>query len=204
MRAALVLVWGATALVACRKEEAPPPPLADAAAQAPAALFDGPAVVEAACLSCHTREMIAQQRLTEAQWTKVVTKMATWGANLDPAEAAPLAKYLAATYGVDAGPFEPVAVSARDAVRELEVAPDGAFAGGDADRGRALYTERCSACHGPAARGQIGVLLVQRPLLHRAEDFAATLRRGKGKMPPMVLSDVEVGHVLAHLRRLTL
>ena len=36
----------------------------------------------------------------------------------------------------------------------------------------------------------------------RPADFARSVRRGRGKMLPLALSDAEIGDVLAHLRSL--
>jgi mono/diheme cytochrome c family protein len=163
---------------------------------------DGRALLTSACLSCHSEEMIAQQRLTPAQWSKVVTKMVGWGANLAPDESEPLATWLATTYGTDAGPWEPQPLSAAAATAELVPLTDGPFANGDPERGHALYMDRCAACHGPEARGQLGVRLIDRPLLRRASEVAETVRRGRGKMPPLALADGEIADLLAHLRRL--
>jgi mono/diheme cytochrome c family protein len=146
--------------------------------------------------------MLAQQRLTEAQWTKVVTKMVGWGANLEPNETAPLTSWLAAKYGIDAGVWQPAPVTVTEAPLELAALPDGPYANGDVERGRGLYVDKCAGCHGAEARGHIGVLLVDRPFLYRAEDVADTIRRGRGKMIPMKLADGEIADILAHLRRL--
>lgn len=200
-------------LPACPKEtpkETPPAGDASAAAARDAAsdagstsaMLDGRALVTSACLSCHTEEMLAQQRLTEAQWSKAVTKMVGWGANLEPVEVKPLVAYLSATYGLDAGPYEPASVAAAEAVSELVPQDEAPFPPGDAERGRTLFADRCAGCHGPEARGHIGVNLVERPILYRAADLAKTVRRGRGKMLPMPLTDAEVSDVLAHLRRL--
>ena len=101
----------AAALAACSKERAPriarrerrerqAASAAPAAGQAALGLAEeGRALVKNACLSCHSEEMLAQQRLTPAQWTKIVTKMVGWGANLEPKDTAPLIAWLAATYG---------------------------------------------------------------------------------------------------------
>lgn len=192
------------ALVACKRAE--PTAAVDAAPVVTAtpapALEDARPIVKGACLSCHGEDMLAQQRLTEAQWSKTVAKMVTWGANLEPKDTAPLVAWLAATYGPDAGPYELQTLA--DADSELAVLPDGAYAGGDADRGRALYADRCSGCHGTDARGHIGVRLVDRPLLFRADAFADPVRRGRGKMAPVKMTDGELADVLAHLRSLHL
>jgi mono/diheme cytochrome c family protein len=175
---------------------------ADAGAEAGAAVADGKALVKGACLSCHSEHMLRQQRLTQAQWQKTVVKMVGWGANLEPAEIAPLVAYLASSYGSDAGPYEAETISATDAIAELTPLPEEPFPQGDTERGKALFAARCSACHGADARGQIGVTLVERPFLYRAADFARTVRLGRGKMLPTPLNDAEIGDVLAHLRTL--
>ncbi|HVH44855.1 MAG TPA: cytochrome c [Labilithrix sp.] len=193
------------ALGACSK---PTPPTADAGSAAittvPSGLSkeEGRAIVKGACLSCHSEEMLAQQRLTQAQWTKTVTKMVGWGANLEPKDTEPLVTWLASTYGPDAGPYEPQPIEADAAAAELAPQPDGPYANGDAERGRALYIDRCSGCHGPDARGHIGVRLVDRPFLYRAAELAETVRRGRGKMPPLPTPDSDLADILAHLRRL--
>jgi len=201
-RAGAVAVAVAVAAAGCSKD--PPATSSGNAGPPGAASIDGRALVTNACLSCHTTDMLEQQRLTEAQWSKVVTKMVGWGANLEPAEVAPLASYLAATYGSDAGAYDPAPVNAAEALAAMTPEEDGPLAGGDSGRGRSLYADRCAGCHGMDARGHIGVLLVERPLLYRAADFARVVRRGRGKMPPQALTDAEVADTLAHLRTLRL
>ncbi len=163
---------------------------------------DGKALVAQACLSCHTEQMLAQQRLTQAQWTKTVTKMVGWGANLDATEVAPLVAYLSASYGPDAGPYAIETITADEALAELAPTSDDPIPVGDADKGKATFIDKCSGCHGQDARGGIGVLLVDRPILYRAKDLAAIVRKGRGKMLPVRITDAELGDVLAHLRRL--
>lgn len=187
-------------MVACTKKTPPPAPV-DAEAPKPI-VADARDIAEKACLSCHTMQMLQQQRLTEAQWNKVVTKMVGWGANLEPNDTAPLVAWLVANYDLDAGKYDFPPVDAPVAEHALDPTPDGAYAGGDAERGRALYTDRCSGCHGPDARGHIGTNLVDRPFLYRAEDFAKTIRKGRGKMPPAKPTDAEVADTLAYLRTL--
>ena len=177
-------------------------PAADASTSAPTNAPDGKALVAQACLSCHTEHMLAQQRLTQAQWTKTVTKMVGWGANLDATEVTPLVAYLSATYGPDAGPYAVETVSADEALAELAATPDDPIPAGDAERGKATFIDKCSGCHGNDARGSAGVLLVERPILYRAKDVATIVRKGRGKMLPIRMTDAELGDVLAHLRRL--
>lgn len=202
------LVMAALALVSCKK---PTPPEADAST-APAASIspiatglsdaEGHALVKGACLSCHSEEMLAQQRLTAAQWAKTVTKMVGWGANLEAKDTEPLTLWLASTYGPDAGAYEAKPIDATAAAAALAPEPDGAYANGSDERGRALYVDRCSGCHGADGHGHIGVRLVDRPWLYRAADFASTIRRGRGKMPPMTMPDGDIADILTHLRRL--
>lgn len=197
VKRALLLV-ALVALAACTKKEPPPAPTVDAEAPAPVAVAaDGHTIVENACLSCHTEQMLQQQRLTEPQWAKEVTKMAGWGANLEPADTAPLVAYLADHYGPDAGAYT-APIGPAD---ELAGTDDGAFAGGDVERGHGLYVDKCAGCHGNDAKGHIGVDLVDRPFLYRAADFARTVRKGRGKMPPQNVTDAQFADILAYLRK---
>jgi mono/diheme cytochrome c family protein len=200
------------ALVAfgCSKKSPPPPPDAAAPVVAapvsatPAVLSEteGRALVRGACLSCHAEEMLAQQRLTPAQWQKTVTKMVGWGANLEPNDTTPLIAWLSATYGPDAGPYDLPVIDTEAAAREIAPEPDGSYGNGNPDNGSALYSYRCSGCHGSDARGHIGVRLVDRFELYRAAEFAETVRKGRGKMPPQTNTDAEIADILAYLRRL--
>jgi len=57
--------------------------------------------VEAACYACHSADLLAQQRLTEKQWTAAVEKMMRWGAALDEKDKAAVIAYLAKHFGPD-------------------------------------------------------------------------------------------------------
>jgi hypothetical protein len=59
----------------------------------------GKAEVEAACYQCHAADLLAQQRLTEKQWTASVEKMIRWGANVPPEQKDVIIRYLARHYG---------------------------------------------------------------------------------------------------------
>ncbi|MFO0662878.1 MAG: c-type cytochrome [Polyangiaceae bacterium] len=198
------------AVFACSKKEAPVQPPAPAATDASVdkeALNDaeGKRIVRGACLSCHSEELLAQQRLPKAKWEATVKKMIGWGANVDATETEPLVAYLSRMYGPDAGAWEPEPILASDAVKRLEPQSDGVFAGGSAETGKGLYAERCSGCHGADARGSIGLDLVERPVLYRASDVAANIRMGRGKMAPVPrMTDREIADVLAYLRTLRL
>ncbi len=173
------------------------------AGSVPAASLDGRTLVINNCMSCHGEDMLEQQRLTAAQWTNVVKKMSGWGSPISPSESSALVAYLASSYGPDAGPYEPRAIGPAQAMAQLEAQDDGPFSGGDPDKGKSLFTERCSVCHGPEARGQLGVNLVDRPILYRVADMARIVRSGKGLMAPLpATTDKEMADIVAHLRRL--
>ncbi len=68
----------------------------------------GKALADQACVSCHSTDMVRQQRLTEKQWTASVAKMAGWGAEVPESEKDALIAYLVANFGPDNDRFEPV------------------------------------------------------------------------------------------------
>jgi cytochrome c553 len=59
-----------------------------------------PRVVTRSCLTCHERDLIAQQRLTRAGWVREVEKMIRWGAPVNEAEKSVLVDFLADRYPV--------------------------------------------------------------------------------------------------------
>jgi mono/diheme cytochrome c family protein len=193
-----------TLIVGCRTKDVAAD--GDATAAAPlssAATSDrGPELVAGACLSCHSEEILLEQRLTSPQWEKVVKKMSGWGATVSADDVPVVSAYLAARYGVDAGTFAASTVLASEATSEIAPIDDGPFARGSEERGGPLYAAQCASCHGTDARGQTGVNLVDRPLLYRAAEFARAIREGRGKMPARPTSDADVADLLAHLRHL--
>lgn len=58
----------------------------------------GLAFINARCTLCHSDDLITQQRLDRATWTRVVDKMIKWGATVSPEEREFLLTYLAAYY----------------------------------------------------------------------------------------------------------
>jgi hypothetical protein len=70
----------------------------------------GKAVADAACLSCHASDIIRQQRLTKAQWTGTLTKMANWGSAIPEGQRDVLLEYLASNFGPENSSFQPVVV----------------------------------------------------------------------------------------------
>jgi sulfite dehydrogenase (cytochrome) subunit B len=59
----------------------------------------GSEVAEAACLACHSADIIRQQTLTEKQWTATVEKMQKWGAPVRIDQKPIVIAYLARFYG---------------------------------------------------------------------------------------------------------
>jgi len=59
----------------------------------------GAAVYKRACLTCHDADIIEQQRLTPAGWTRSVEKMMRWGASVSDADKQPLIDHLASRFG---------------------------------------------------------------------------------------------------------
>ncbi len=58
-------------------------------------------LVDNVCRTCHTLERIEVAKYAEDKWRDVVNDMRSKGAQLDPADVAPLAQYLAKTYGAN-------------------------------------------------------------------------------------------------------
>jgi hypothetical protein len=69
---------------------------------------EGKVIADAACLMCHSSDMLRQQRLTEKQWTASVTKMVGWGAQVPESKRDALVAYLAKNFGPDNDRFEPI------------------------------------------------------------------------------------------------
>ncbi len=70
-------------------------PMAVAAADADTRLpvDDDTPLVQRSCLGCHQADLITQQRLGEAGWSRELDKMARWGANVPDAERRRLLEY---------------------------------------------------------------------------------------------------------------
>jgi mono/diheme cytochrome c family protein len=212
---ALALLLGAAA---CRRQE--PPPAADAGAAPsgdvqppvredeapplfPHELAAGRQAVNNDCLACHTEELLSQQRLTEGQWAKVVTKMRGWGSLLPEEDEARLVTYLAKRYGPRSPPFEPEKIDPPAALAAVEPKPEARFDGGNHTRGAEIYRQMCRTCHGAQGQGGLGTALADRPLLYRPTSFAEQVRTGRGKMPAYPqLTDADIAALLAYLRPL--
>lgn len=102
---------------------APPAPVPIAAATPPlddarlvaGELPDGTpqaALLRTRCGVCHSADYVTQQRLSAAQWDKVLAKMEKWGASLTPDERGQLATFLATTWRADLAERAPIVVVA--------------------------------------------------------------------------------------------
>ncbi len=88
-----------------------------------------------------------------------------------------------------------------------------ALGGGDAAKGKALYTSKCAACHAAGGEGKEAIAKMlkvekMKPLSsHEVQEKKdAELKKdiveGNGKMKPVKLTDEEAANVLAFLRTL--
>jgi cytochrome c553 len=76
----------------------------------------GREAVATRCLSCHESDIIAQQRLTRAAWSRSVDKMIRWGAVVGVDEREPMLDYLAAHFAQKPVSSHIVATSGSEAV----------------------------------------------------------------------------------------
>ncbi|MFN7930025.1 MAG: c-type cytochrome [Blastocatellia bacterium] len=95
----------------------------------------GAELMRAQCLKCHGDDLIQQQRLGKAGWTREVEKMMRWGAEVQDADKEHLVEYLTASYGQRPFSKEPPAPPAP--------APDAAVVA----RGKTLFEDKCRKCH---------------------------------------------------------
>ena len=58
-----------------------------------------PAAIGTACVTCHTDDIIRQQRLTRAQWDRELNKMTGWGAKVSGDDRDGILDYLFSNYG---------------------------------------------------------------------------------------------------------
>lgn len=201
MRAAVAIGF-AVAVAGCAKS--PPPAKVDAAVAGPATLgaearARAHEVVEQNCQMCHALDLVQSQRLGKAAWEKELKKMMAWGAPVAPEEVAGVVGVLADEYGVDVPPSSPSSMSTVEVAAALAL--DEPPPGGDAKHGAAFYQVACASCHGAGGvGGPIGPALVERPILHRAHDFAKVVRLGLRRMPAVPVDDATMHDLFAFLR----
>lgn len=140
-----------------------------------------PAVADASavqdkCLTCHTMEMIAIQRLSPEAWEKTVAKMETFGVKLTPDERRAVLKYVT-QFSPDLPPASPARTtyaseSALVAHESGEASPS---------RGEKLYAANCASCHGAEAEGKQGPRLRGRVVTDA--NFWSSVVYGRNSMP---------------------
>jgi mono/diheme cytochrome c family protein len=137
------------------------------------------------CLICHGPEMTTSQRLSAEQWKAEMTKMIGWGAPVPADQVGDLTDWLIAEFP----PGKPVDPPSRVRATELggasapeEVAGDGARARDT--HGAALYAQHCANCHGADAQGgDLGPILVERPVLVHPDEWGEVVLSGRRRMP---------------------
>ena len=156
------------------------------------------------CEICHDRGMLAQQRLTPAQWQAEVEKMRKWGAPLPADQEKSLVDYLSSQFPVGAVPMAAPESPSANLADSVEPLADPASFRGDARIGKGLYTDACAECHGSDARGKQEPNLVQQPILYRFNDFQEIVMRGRRTMPAFsgVLDRKQLEDLVAWLRNL--
>ena len=95
----------------------------------------GAELMRTQCLKCHGDDLIQQQRLGKAGWTREVEKMTRWGAEIQDADKEHLVEYLTASYGQR--PFS------KDPPASPVPAPDATVVA----RGKTLFETKCRVCH---------------------------------------------------------
>jgi hypothetical protein len=68
----------------------------------------GREIASTACLTCHSPDILRQQRLDEKKWTASITKMVGWGAEVPDAKKDELLTYLVKNFGPGNDSFRPV------------------------------------------------------------------------------------------------
>lgn len=100
---------------------------------------DGKDLLAVACTQCHNLKPILMLRDGAAGWKATVNDMILRGAQLSPAEADIVIKYLIKNFGPKSGPG-----SARDTT---QLAPPGRTSPLPAGAGKELVESRCTVCH---------------------------------------------------------
>jgi mono/diheme cytochrome c family protein len=90
--------------------------------------------------------------------------------------------------------------------------PGRAAQGGNAAKGKAVYTSKCATCHGAAGEGKEAIAkMFKVELKHLGAkevqsksdaDIKKVITDGSGKMKPVKLTDQEMADVIAYFRTL--
>ena len=131
------------------------------------------------CQTCHSVDMIQQQRLDKVNWLGTIKKMADYGLKLADEDAEKLANYFVQKFPLDL----PIDASKRVELSAdtSTLAPPLVAKGANVKRGRQLFATYCQACHGAKGDGLIGPHLKGRRVTDA--NFWATVNYGKRLMP---------------------
>ena len=145
-----------------------------------AELAEGIDLVRQHCLTCHSTEIIDQQKLPKSDWISVVKKMSDYGLVLDPETIEKIATSLA-----ENSPGKSFFTQDASTV-DLSARTDGLVPpqqhAGQPKKGKKLFNQYCAACHGADGQGQSGARLKGRAITDAS--FWSTIRHGKRLMPP--------------------
>jgi len=159
-------------------------------------------LIIARCSVCHSADLIAQQRLSQARWEATVDKMKHWGAEISEDEATLLARYLSARYHPGAPDHLPPLDHERHKAEPFSHEPTaGGPIVGVATRGGSIFAHNCQACHGVDGAGGMGPKLVKNPILKHEDLFWDTVLNGRGPMPAwgVALSEQDIADIFAWL-----
>ncbi len=101
----IIVIAGLAAFALAAKRPSTLPPLGTTFHSLPPG--ESKSMVEASCFPCHSADILAQQRLTEKQWSANVDKMIRWGAVVKESEKATMIAYLAKHFGPE-NKFTPI------------------------------------------------------------------------------------------------
>lgn len=161
-------------------------------------------LVLARCGTCHSTDLIMQQRLDRPRWQATVGKMIHWGAELSDEEADLLVEFLAARFHPTASGLVPLSEIGEAEPLQAEPLSMQERPNGVAQQGAALFATNCQACHGAGAGGGFGPKLAGNPILHAEASFWETVLYGRGPMPAWEhgLSRQDIADIQAWLKTL--
>lgn len=137
------------------------------------------------CNTCHSSDMIQQQRLNLTQWQAEVQKMVGWGSSLPKDYVNLMGEHLNRLYPADVARevpmVDPATLLAENAPRDTAAVTDAELNNANA---ALMYKEQCANCHGDQGQGaELGIRLTTRPMLVHPDAFEQIVNKGRGIMP---------------------
>ncbi|CAN5451429.1 hypothetical protein BH10PSE19_BH10PSE19_20260 [soil metagenome] len=142
-------------------------------------IIAGRNIMQQRCLICHSKEYIGSQRLTKAEWEKVVTKMQLFGAILTDTDSKTLLEYLE-TFSPKLEPSIPMLIDYQSELTQYQLTDEVLKA--NPQLGAQLFATNCAMCHGPSGEGLIGPRLAGRAI--GTVHFQKVVLEGLRTMPP--------------------